>query len=62
MDKFIIKPSIEPTNDYDKAKNEFIQACISINKLSPQEKERLFNELVTQSSISAFIDFINHCR
>ena len=45
MNNFKINLSIEPTNDYDKAKIDFLQAINSIQKLSPQQREQLAVEI-----------------
>ena len=45
MNNFKINLSIEPTNDYDKAKIDFLQAMNSIQKLSPQQREQLAVEI-----------------
>ena len=45
MNNFKINLSIEPTNDYDKAKIDFLQAMNSIQKLSPQQREQLAVEM-----------------
>lgn len=62
MDKFIIKPSIEPTNDYDKAKNDLLIAYQSFDKLSLDEKKRLANELTKLPFISDLIDILINSR
>lgn len=45
MNDYKINLSVEPTNDYDKAKMDIIQAMNSIQKLSPQQREQLAREL-----------------
>lgn len=46
MNDYKINLSVEPTNDYDKAKKDIFQAMSSIQKLSPQQREQLARELV----------------
>ena len=45
MNDYKINLSVEPTNDYEKAKMDIIQAMNSIQKLSPQQREQLAREL-----------------
>lgn len=45
MNDYKINLSVEPTNDYDKAQMDIIQAMNSIQKLSPQQREQLATEL-----------------
>ena len=41
MDNYKVTVGIEPTNDYEKAKQDFLKALNSIGKLTPQERQRL---------------------
>ena len=54
MNDYKINLSVEPTNDYDKAKMDIIQAMNSIQKLSPQQRERLATELFGVEKIEMF--------
>ena len=45
MNDYKINLSVEPTNDYEKAKKDIFHAMNSIQKLSPQQRERLATEL-----------------
>lgn len=45
LNDYKINLSVEPTNDYDKAQMDIIQAMNSIQKLSPQQREQLATEL-----------------
>lgn len=45
MNNFQFNLSIDPKDDYEKAKKDFIQAMNSIQKLSPQQREQLATEL-----------------
>ena len=45
LNDYKINLSVEPTNDYEKAKMDIIQAMNSIQKLSPQQREQLAREL-----------------
>ena len=54
MNDYKINLSVEPTNDYDKAQMDIIQAMNSIQKLSPQQRERLATELFGVEKIEMF--------
>lgn len=45
MNKCTIKPTIEPNDKYEKAKQDFIKAAESLKELSPQQCQRLAQEL-----------------
>lgn len=62
MNKYIIKPTIEPTNDYDKAKKDLLIAYQSFNKLSLDEKKRLAKEVTCCQFISNLIDMLINNR
>lgn len=40
-----LKIDYEPTNDYDKAKKDLLQALDSFNKLNPQLQQMLVEEI-----------------
>ena len=44
------------TDDYEKAKQDFIQAMISIQKLSPQQKQKLAEELFGAANVMAVLN------
>lgn len=46
MDKFRPTFGIEPTDKYDKAKQDLIQALNSIRELEPWQREQLAKELL----------------
>ena len=45
MNNYKINLSVEPTNDYEKAKKDIFHAMNSIQKLSPQQREQLAVEI-----------------
>jgi len=53
MENYKIKPTIEPTNKYKKAKMDLLQAMMSIGELSPQEREQLATELFGVEKVAA---------
>ncbi len=59
MDRFKPTIGIEPTNKYDKAKQDLIQAMNSIRELSQQEQQKLFTELFGAARIAAVLSLFN---
>lgn len=59
MDRFKATIGIEPTNKYDKAKQDLIQAMNSIQELSQQEQQKLFTELFGAARIAAVLSLFN---
>ncbi len=45
MNGYTIKPTIEPNDKYEKAKQDCIKAAESLKELSPQQCQRLAHEL-----------------
>lgn len=62
MDNYRVTVGIEPTNDYDKAKQDIIQAMTSIRKLPPQQQQRLAEELFGAANVAALIKIFNQTR
>lgn len=46
---------IDPTNDYDKARKDLMQAAISIRKLSAQQQQQLATELFGATNVAALL-------
>lgn len=44
MNGYTIKPSIEPNDKYEKAKQDVIQAIKSLQELTPEQRKRLVKE------------------
>ena len=44
---------LEPTDDYQKAKQDLIQAILSIQKLPPQQQQKLAIELFGAAKLTA---------
>lgn len=53
MDEYKVDVSIEPTDSYNKARQDLFKAMQSIQKLSHQQKKRLAEELFGAESIRA---------
>lgn len=45
MNRYTIKPTIEPNDKYEKAKQDCIKAAESLKELSPNQCKRLAQEL-----------------
>lgn len=52
MGDYKITLGIEPTAEYKKAKQDIIQALISVQKLSPQQQKDLATELFGAAKVS----------
>lgn len=59
MDHFKPTIGIEPTNKYDKAKQDLIQAMNSIQELSQQEQQKLLTELFGVARVAVALSLIN---
>ncbi len=58
MDNYRVTVGVEPTNDYDKAKQDVMQAWASISKL-PSQQRRLAEELVGEANVAALLNFFH---
>jgi len=59
MERFKPTIGIEPTNKYNKAKQDLIQAMNSIQELSQQEQQKLFTELFGAARVTAVLRLFN---
>lgn len=59
MDNYRVTVGIEPTNDYDKAKQDIMQALASVRKLPPQQQQRLAEELFGAANVAALLTIFN---
>lgn len=50
---------IDPTDDYDKAKKDLMQAAISIQKLPAQQQQQLAMELFGAANVVALLKLFN---
>lgn len=59
MGDYKIKMGIEPSDEYKKAKQDIIQALISVQKLSPQQQKDLITELFGAAKVSFAMQIFN---
>ena len=59
MDNYQVTVGVEPTNDYDKAKQDILKAFNSIQKLSPQQQQMLAEELVGATNVAILLRLFN---
>lgn len=52
MNNYNLKIDMEPTNKYEKAKNDLVEALISFSKLTHMEQEQLVRELFGVEALS----------
>ncbi|MDE6424691.1 MAG: hypothetical protein K2K89_00915 [Ruminococcus sp.] len=57
MNGYTIKPSIEPNDKYEKARQDVFQALNSISDLDMQQQQRLLLELVGIEKFNMLIKF-----
>lgn len=59
MNNYRVTVGVEPTNDYDKAKQDVMQAWASISKLPSQQQRRLAEELVGEANVATLLNFFH---
>ena len=59
MENYQVTIGVEPTNDYDKAKQDLEQALGSIRKLSPWQQQMLAEEFVGMTNVAFLIKLLN---
>ena len=59
MDKYKLTFGVEPTDKYNKAKQDLIQALKSLQELSPQEQRVLIEELFGAAQVAIAINMFN---
>lgn len=59
MDNYQIEVGLEPTNDYDKAKQDVMKAMASIHKLYPQQQRMLAEELVGTTNVATLLNIFH---
>ena len=59
MDSYRVTVGVEPTNDYDKAKQEVIQAMTSVRKLPVHQQQKLAEELVGSANVAVLLNIFN---
>lgn len=58
MNSFKLTPGIEPTNPYDKAKQDLIKAMNSVRELTDQEQKMLATELFGAAKVAAVLNLL----
>ena len=56
MDNYRVTVGVEPTNDYEKAKQDVMQAMISIRKLLLHQQRMLAEEFVGAANVTALLN------
>ncbi len=62
MNGYKIKPSIEPNDKYEKAKQDVIQATKSVQELTPQQCQKLVQELFGYEAVMQICQFMQQCN
>ena len=58
MNNYRIKPELEPTDKYEKAKQDFLKAKKSIEDLSPEEQRALAQEVFGAARAEMIMKFL----
>ena len=56
MENFKARVTLEPTNEYDKAKQDLIKALNSLHALPPYLQQQVVQEVFGAQAVAAFID------
>lgn len=56
MDNYRVTVGVDPTNDYDKAKQDVMQAMASIRKLPPQQQRMLAEDFVGAANVAVLMN------
>ena len=59
MDNYRVTVGIEPANDYDKAKQDVMQAMASFGKLPQHLQRKLAEELVGAANVAKLLTIFN---
>ena len=60
MDDYKFSVGIEPTDAYEKAKWDMLQALESINMLTPIQQRKLAEELLGRAKFESFCQLLGH--
>ena len=60
MDSYKPTVEIEPTDKYEKAKTDLLQALKSYGELTPKEKECLMKEFFGATNVATVCDLLKH--
>lgn len=59
MDKYKLTFGVEPTDKYNKAKQDLIQALTSLQELSTEERHVLTEEVFGVAQVAVAVDIFN---
>lgn len=59
MDNYQITVGVEPTNDYDKARQDVIKALDSVHKLPLWQQQKLAEELFGAANVAMMFRLLN---
>ncbi|MCM1006452.1 MAG: hypothetical protein NC485_00745 [Ruminococcus flavefaciens] len=59
MNRYTIKPDLDPNDSYQKALKDFIQAYNSLQKLTPQQQQQLVKDLLGYDGFVKFCMLMN---
>lgn len=59
MDDYKIKIDLDPTNRYEKAKKDMLQAMQSISELTPEQKKQLAYEFIGEQGVATLLSITN---
>lgn len=62
MDNYRVTVGVEPTNDYDKAKQDLMEAYKSFSKLKTWQKEQLAKELYGADAVALLLKIMQQYR
>ena len=62
MGNYRVAVGVEPTNDYDKAKQDLMEAYKSFSRLKPWQKEQLAKELCGADAASLLLKIMQQYR
>ena len=62
MERFKVNLNVEPTNEYDKAKWDLLNAMNSIRALPPYQQEKLAKEIFGAQAVAELVRIMQHYR
>lgn len=58
MNEYEMRVDVEPKNNYEKARQDLIKARLSFDKLTDQEKKKLFSEVIGAETMQFLLNFL----
>lgn len=59
MNDYNVKIDLDPTNKYEKAKKNMLQAMQSINELTPEQKKQLAYEFIGAKGVADLLHIMS---